>query len=144
MNLHTMRKHFFPSLLIAFFLICTKTCSKKIEVDIINGLPDPMTIRCQSKNDDLGVHIILPGTPGFSWKFKPNIFWRTLFFCHFWWGAKNTSIDVYNDSKMGPGDVCRNPETGARTCYWQARGDGLYFSNNNAKFPDGWTKKYDW
>lgn len=140
-----MRKHFFSSLFITSLLVFATTCSAKVEVFIINGLPSSMTIRCQSKDDDLGFRELAPSlSPGFNWRFNTVVFGHTLFFCHFWWGQNDTSFDSYNDDKMGWSEVCYNEQEERTTCYWQAREDGIYFNNENTVFPDGWTKKCDW
>lgn len=119
--------------LVTIFIICAKTSS--VEVNVINGLPNnnnPLVVHCKSKNDDLGKRTLYNGQ-GFDWKFKPSIWGNSLFFCHFWWGAKDTRIDVYNEDKIPKGN-----------CFWKAKEDGLYFSNHMPMFPNEWQKKYDW
>lgn len=110
-----------------------------VGVHIISGVPNnptPLWARCQSKDNDLGMQRINNGQ-SFSWKFTTNVWGTTLFFCHFYWGSHNTTIfEVYN-AKIG--DKCWNG-TIHYNCYWVARPDGFYFSNDNKS----WEKIHNW
>lgn len=69
---------------------------REVRVEIMNSLPDNMelTVHCKSKDDDLGFHKLLPFQT-FEFRFKPN-FWRTtLFFCSFQWTGAFHYYDVY-------------------------------------------------
>lgn len=128
---------------ISFLFVNTTTCLKRITVTIFDDLPtstDPdLLLRCQSKDDDLGYHV-LHNSETYDWGFKPNIIFRsTLFFCHFYWDGKDRVFDVYKDSTMGFRGDCINP-FGDPTCYWKVSPDGFYFSNDM----ENWVKKYDW
>ncbi|KAK6137855.1 hypothetical protein DH2020_028410 [Rehmannia glutinosa] len=112
----------------------------KIDIHVINNLPSkspPLTLRCQSKDDDLGYHT-LKVKQDFSWSFCENIYGRTLFFCHLWWGSKQQSFDVFK-SKLFKSKFTKVPKP---QYYWIAKSDGIYFSNSNT--PSTFTKKYDW
>ncbi|KAL7177467.1 hypothetical protein ACSBR2_030764 [Camellia fascicularis] len=99
--------------------------------------PEPLTLRCQSRDDDLGTHILNFGED-FQWSFRINVFYTTSFFCHFWWGSKQQSFDVFFYYTLG--DYCKSP-TGIYTCYWRVRTDGFYIANgNNATL----FKLHDW
>lgn len=105
----------------------------KIEVYIISRVPKAPTslqIHCQSKDDDLGTHI-LDQDRIFSWRFNPNFIQTTLFFCSFKWGSKFKSFTVYDrdiDYKCGD------------NVYWEARTDGFYLSGDAAT----WEKYNFW
>lgn len=95
-------------------------------VNITNSLPSgpPLVIHCASKDDDFGFHT-LKRQETFSFTFKRNIFGRTLYFCHFWWGSKNVFIDVFK------GYSCRNKASQVISeCDYSAREDGIYLSYN--------------
>ncbi|KAK4774749.1 hypothetical protein SAY86_009684 [Trapa natans] len=76
-------------LLLALFLSVAAALEKKDEsitvkasVWVDNKLPSGQnfTIHCQSKDDDLGVHTILPNQ-NYTFHFHNNIWGTTLFFC---------------------------------------------------------------
>ncbi|KAG5524852.1 hypothetical protein RHGRI_031504 [Rhododendron griersonianum] len=46
-----------------------------------------MTFRCQSKDDDMGTRTT-KYREDFHWRFVPNVWGKTLYFCHFYWGSK--------------------------------------------------------
>ena len=56
-----------------------------------------LIIHCQSKDDNLGVHV-LSNDEAFEWSFRPN-FWSTttLFFCKVQWEEKVMSFDSYRE-----------------------------------------------
>ncbi|KAM7466264.1 hypothetical protein LguiB_013826 [Lonicera macranthoides] len=54
-----------------------------------------------SKDNDLGNHD-LQRNEEFYWKFHIHVFGRTLYFCHFYWGDIDKSVDVFNDKKRFP------------------------------------------
>ncbi|KAL7184248.1 hypothetical protein ACSBR2_026407 [Camellia fascicularis] len=101
-----------------------------IVVHIINSLPandDHLQVRCQSKDDDLGMHTLTNGQE-FNWKFHLNFQGSTLFFCHFYWDTKDISFDVYN-RHIYPS--CGTLESHVLNCYWSVRSDGFYLSDDN-------------
>ncbi|KAL6971196.1 hypothetical protein U1Q18_030877 [Sarracenia purpurea var. burkii] len=105
---------------------------------VINRLPNtptPLTLRCQSKDNDIGRHILYNGQE-LKWSFYPNAFFTTLFFCHFYWGSKDTSFAVY-DSRLA--NDCEKLSSG-RDCYWEARIDGFYLSGDTKQ----WEKINNW
>ncbi|XP_043694400.1 S-protein homolog 5-like [Telopea speciosissima] len=79
--------------------------SKRVHVYIVNDLGSGkiLTIHCQSKDDDLGVHS-LDFEKVYTWSFKNIVYGETLFYCDLEWerspGEKVTShVDVYDGSK---------------------------------------------
>ncbi|KAK9666780.1 hypothetical protein RND81_14G210700 [Saponaria officinalis] len=68
---------------------------QKYTVRVVNGIDnEPITVRCQSKDDDLGTHVLRTGEE-FRWKFKINFMMSTLYFCHFYWENRYKSVDTF-------------------------------------------------
>ncbi|KZV57484.1 hypothetical protein F511_35209 [Dorcoceras hygrometricum] len=115
--------------LLTFAHICVFTDAFTIYV--ANKLPPnsgKLLIRCQSGNNDLGYHNLTTNQE-FSWSFCTAVFGRTLFFCHFWWGAKEVCFDVFRDSWA---QRCSGDQ-----CYWAAQSDGIYLSGSKRHVWDG-------
>ncbi|CAH8302273.1 unnamed protein product [Eruca vesicaria subsp. sativa] len=74
----------------------------KTTVQISNRLDGGLTLKlhCKSKNNDLGVQTLAPDS-SWSFKFRPNIFGTTLFFCRFVWAHEAHSFDIYDDYRDG-------------------------------------------
>ncbi|XP_042509114.1 S-protein homolog 5-like [Macadamia integrifolia] len=109
------------------------TADAKRHVRMINELGEGyvLTIRCKSKDDDLGVHYI-PYKQYFEWGFNDNFWETTLFFCRIQWRDADISFDVY-DAKR---DRFRCDQ-----CWWSARIDALYFVDYKTGASDAWL---DW
>ncbi|KAI8549409.1 hypothetical protein RHMOL_Rhmol06G0022600 [Rhododendron molle] len=119
--------HFFPS-----------TLGSQVAIHIVSGVRTTLRFRCQSGNDDLGTHE-LQLSEEFSWQFKPQIFYRTLFFCHFYWESKDRSFAVY-DRKLAQ-QYCGGDDLGATyNCYWLATPSGFFISTDKTS----WIKINDW
>ncbi|KAK2985182.1 hypothetical protein RJ640_010471 [Escallonia rubra] len=88
-------------MIIAFSFACTtwaRYSYPTYELHVISRIPQsypPLTIRCQSKDDDLGYHTLYAGDD-FHWHFRSNAIGTTLYFCHFWWDSKQKVFDVFN------------------------------------------------
>lgn len=98
-------------------------------VAIFNNLPNndvPLTIHCQSRDDDLGYHNLTVGQ-SFNFTFRENIFWRTVFYCHFWWHPKDTSFAVFD---KGQRCINHGPYY-SHKCIWVAYSD--VFTLNGVK-----------
>ncbi|XAR62734.1 hypothetical protein NMG60_11017594 [Bertholletia excelsa] len=109
-----------------------------VEMNVVSRVPNtpsPSKVRCQSKDDDIGAHILLTGQR-LRWEFGKTFMQATLFFCHFYWGSKQKTFIVY-DSKLS--FHCRNPQYCWLT--WEARPEGFYLSDNNERT---WMKMNDW
>lgn len=124
-------------LLSILFLLCFLVQSanvsafilQKYRVFIFNGLPNnnnPLQIRCQSKDDDLGYHNLLMDQ-NFNWHFRTNFWGTTKFWCHFWWLNKDQADDVF-DSIISL--LCYD-----KTCKWVVKEDGFYLNG---------IKVYEW
>ncbi|GFP91821.1 hypothetical protein PHJA_001326100 [Phtheirospermum japonicum] len=62
-----------------------------------------------------------------------NYFPTTLFFCHLWWGSKQTAFEAFREYVF----EFKDPH-----CYWFVKPDGIYFSrHNNSGTMD---KRFDW
>lgn len=69
---------------------------KKKFVRIVNNLNkgQRLNLRCQSKDDDLGVHSIAVNEQ-YEFGFRINIWGTTLFFCHLWYLDKSVTFDAF-------------------------------------------------
>ncbi|XP_022752271.1 S-protein homolog 1-like [Durio zibethinus] len=108
---------------------------RDIMFTIINGLSDnELTIHCQSKDDDLGVHLIHMSKEWY-WTFEANFGGTTLFWCNMSWANHHGRFDVYwvNRELL---DKCDFKE-----CFWKAEDDGLYLKNNK---DNSWILIYNW
>ncbi|KAK4353782.1 hypothetical protein RND71_025976 [Anisodus tanguticus] len=95
-----------------------------IELHILDALPNndiPLKFHCASKDDDLGWHYPKVGDD-FHFSFRPHLFKKTLFFCHFWWARNEAIFDVYNY------DVAVNCSSDPPIfyCIWKVQEDGFY------------------
>ncbi|XAR62730.1 hypothetical protein NMG60_11017590 [Bertholletia excelsa] len=100
--------------------------------DNLDAGSGPLTVRCKSKDDDLGLRNLYPGND-YSWHFNERFLGETLFFCRFWWMKKTISFTVFHDQEAHDCNYTVD-------CYWSVRVDGFYFSNNMKS----WKKRYDW
>ncbi|KAH7834384.1 hypothetical protein Vadar_015460 [Vaccinium darrowii] len=91
--------------------------------------PSTLKIHCQSKDTDFGEHF-LKTDDQFYWRFVPHLTGTTLFFCQFNWGSKSKTFDVYNSTID---DICSAGVSSfaSYNCFWEARPDGFYLSNDN-------------
>lgn len=63
-----------------------------------SGPAQDLTVSCKSKDDELGTHVIAPWG-SWDFKFHPNFWPSTLFFCRFSWPSLGTEIkwfDIYD------------------------------------------------
>lgn len=109
-------------------LSLAKKCifSRKYEVHVINKLPPnspELRIHCASKNREIGDQN-LPIDEDLNWSFCERLFARTLYFCHFWWGAKDKSLTVYDDPNYCVHHGLNTNEL--NYCKWEVREDGFY------------------
>lgn len=121
-------------------LVKAKLCkrSNKFQIRVFNNLPPSphkLEVHCASGDNDLGYHRV-DQYSDFTWSFCDSIFRNTLFFCHLWWYNRDRAFDVFKskwDSRCYFG-----------VCYWEARGDGIYFSKEYPPSNSTLTKMYDW
>ncbi|KAF3623594.1 putative proline-rich receptor-like protein kinase PERK4-like, partial [Capsicum annuum] len=109
-----------------FALINACFFTSKYEIQIIDDLPNnspQLEIHCASRDNDLEHHFLNPNQD-FTWSFCMQVFRKTLFFCHFWWGSKNQIFDVFNNQHhcvdMGTVPI------GTKKCVWIVKSDGIY------------------
>lgn len=137
-----MNHSIFSTFLLLMMMVPSCFCSWYIwpvfHLYVINELPSAMRVHCASADDDIGYHTIQPND-NIHWSFQENIFGRTLFFCHFWWGSKDQAFDVYADKHF-----TINSEN--KYLYWIAREDGFYRGYSTYKPPknDSLRKWHDW
>ncbi|CAA0825320.1 Plant self-incompatibility protein S1 family [Striga hermonthica] len=96
----------------------------KITVRVINNLPsgsEPLIVRCQSKDDDLGYHTLTVNQE-FKWSFCERLFGHTLFFCHLWWGSKQVAFDAFRSEKFKDSKILH---------FWLAGSTGIWYCNSN-------------
>ncbi|KAJ0092725.1 hypothetical protein Patl1_26784 [Pistacia atlantica] len=108
----------------------------KFKVHIINGLSsneNPLIIHCYSNDDDLGEHTLWMNNE-FKFRFGNHVWRLTHFWCVMRCGLNKKTIDVFRSGVETK--TCRR--TG--NCFWSAREEGFYFSNDN----QSWVKRYDW
>ncbi|XP_060212229.1 uncharacterized protein LOC132639850 [Lycium barbarum] len=109
--------------------------------DLGSGSPQ-LKLHCASKDDDFGIHF-LSNTQDFRWSFCEHEFRRTMYFCHFWWGSKENSFEVFNDEFrcVHKADI---PSAHKSECVWVVRPDGFYLGYHQ-KNGNLWTfKHHDW
>lgn len=102
-----------------------KVQGQKYRVEIRNSLPNNsknLEFRCQSKDHDLGYHT-LPPEGDFHWDFSEKVFRNTLFFCHFYWGPKNSVFDVYTWDLAK--NFCGTTLFSLNKCIWFVAEDGF-------------------
>lgn len=114
----------------------TYSLLNKYRVHVINGLSkDTLTIHCQSKDTDLGIHELAVNQE-FAWKFRTNFFDTTLFFCNLRWNGGHKTFDAFKVDEKGLLNDCS-----ANDCMWLARDDGVNLFNYPHK---EYRQKYKW
>lgn len=131
-----MRRFFLLLVILANHHVAGKDNEVRI-IDRVPNQPSLLRVRCQSKNDDLGLRTLYQGQ-SFNWFFNPRGFIdNTLFFCHFYWGSKQKIFNVYD--KNIEKDYCDHVYD-KTYCYWEARPDGFYVNSDSTP----WIKITDW
>lgn len=106
----------------------------KVDLQIVNGLPthEDLNLHCKSKDDDLGAHS-LGFNETYEFRFKPNFFGNTLYFCRFWWAKESRWFDIYDEER----DIPR-----CSYCWWKILPTGpcLFDSYQSRKYDlcDDW------
>ena len=96
---------------------------KKVDLKIINGLDagTDLNVHCKSKNDDLGAHV-LAFDQFFEFRFRPNFWGTTLYFCRFWWNSESHWFDIYVQK--------RDAGRCNKKCWWYVGADGPCLLND--------------
>lgn len=103
---------------------------EKWNVHVANQMGDVRTLvtHCKSKDDDLGIHDVSPGSD-FNWSFKVNIAGTTLFWCYVHNDHQHANFQVFwveNEEKTSWLHYrCR-----WKSCIWVAKDDGIYIRNS--------------
>ncbi|XP_010540173.1 PREDICTED: uncharacterized protein LOC104814026 [Tarenaya hassleriana] len=108
----------------------------KVSLEINNVLGDGIWLEfhCKSKNDDLGYKILRPNE-SWSFRFRPNFWGTTLFFCRFWWKGDSHWFDIYDDGRENPFSDWTD------SLIWRVRKTGPCRMNQDTKIFD---ICYDW
>ncbi|OWM83481.1 hypothetical protein CDL15_Pgr012962 [Punica granatum] len=111
----------------------------KTTVKIVPDYPGSSSfgIHCESRDDDLGSHIITQGSY-YSFSFKPSVlpFVSTLFHCSLNWEGRGLSFAIYNEDR-DLNSRC------SRLCLWKVRKDGVSGYKEGEDNPDmffPWTR----
>ncbi|KAL3644959.1 hypothetical protein CASFOL_010139 [Castilleja foliolosa] len=105
-----------------------------IHVNITNNLHSnnpPLKLRCKAKDDDLGYQTVLVNQQ-FSWRFCESFFGKTLYFCHLYWGQKQSVFDAFRGKFI---------HTSPSKNYFSVRDNGIYYRNDMEAI---FVYKYGW
>ncbi|CAL0317262.1 unnamed protein product [Lupinus luteus] len=84
-------------------------------VTMTNKLSEQLTLNCQDKNHNDGVHTLQPGE-SHRFKFLSDFFRsRSLWFCRFNWNGADHNFDIYIQKR----DSCHDYE-----CFWEINKEG--------------------
>lgn len=122
-------------LLLMVISLCIPDIADNKHVSIKNSLGSGknVTLHCQSKDNDLGVHNIEDGDE-FGWDFSDNVTGTTLFFCDLEWeSVQQYHFDAYDFGR----DIVRC-YTG---CAWLISAEGIYGFNGQTGY---WEFIYNW
>lgn len=107
-----------------------------MSVNILNDVGDkPIYLRCQSRDDDLGVQTLVPGQ-WWGFGFEANVLGTTLFSCNFVYGVHTQGIIAFQDIGFWG-----NKPRPCRQCVWVVKQDGFYRSEGQA---GPFTKVVNW
>ena len=141
---HIMKNSFFvvSILLVLNLLNHTNACSVFVKGYTIHFKSDiqneNVDLRCQSKDDDIGHHVLNSSNPEMQWSFCSSYTGSTIFFCHFWRPSYDQHFDVFNDTMISR---CDQGKAEHNLCDWDIKGDGFYFFEpHNAV----WVKSFNW
>ncbi|KAJ4833368.1 hypothetical protein Tsubulata_040576 [Turnera subulata] len=90
-------------LMLLSLLFITNMCDAgdEVEVEILNIITPEgkdVVIHCKSKDDDLGIKNLGPHQT-FSFRFSPNVWGTTLFYCKFTWLGGSGWFNVYDQGR---------------------------------------------
>ncbi|KAL3536019.1 hypothetical protein ACH5RR_004480 [Cinchona calisaya] len=111
-------------MVLVLVLIQSQSFLEKVHVTVINGLGNGriMSIHCQSRDDDLGNHI-LPDGHATEWSFRVNIWGTTVFYCDVTWiDSSMHHFDAYSHR--------RDHNRCKRDCIWMIKDDGHLYAHN--------------
>ncbi|KAF3676082.1 hypothetical protein P3S67_009022 [Capsicum chacoense] len=135
-----MKTVFSILLVLSCLFLQQRNAISKTHVHVVDGLASnnpPLKLHCASGDNELGWHYPKTGDD-FNFSFTPSEVVTTIFFCHFWWGAKDSAFEVYNtDGNCG--------KDNSQICYWLVKEDGFYFAHDHESPPaSAYVKKSGW
>ncbi|XP_058084013.1 self-incompatibility protein S1-like [Magnolia sinica] len=109
--------------------------SDKVHVSLMNRLGGgrSMNVHCQSKDNDLGEHIVTDGGE-FGWDFSVNVIGTTLFYCDMGW-------DKVSEFHFDAFSFDRDWRRCTSQCLWLFSKEGVYGLNDQTGF---WEFLYFW
>ncbi|KAK9288777.1 hypothetical protein L1049_017241 [Liquidambar formosana] len=126
-------------LVVALFLIYPQAMSMlgtRYHISISNDIRNdtvPLSVRCKSKTEDLGMRTLFPGGVYF-FSTKIDFFRTRLYFCFNVWGQKSRYIEAFKATRDEKRCLYKS------YFFWSAREDGFYFSRDNST----WVNEYPW
>ncbi|KAG5578400.1 hypothetical protein H5410_058534 [Solanum commersonii] len=126
----TFKCNFYILFLLILPLIFGSRCLARVQVHIINRLPDgmPMTLHCQSHDNDLG-QLRLTGGDEASWTFSVNFWGTTMFYCDTQWD--NSSMTY----RFVTYDASRDARRCQTECWWMiSEEETLYGYNQESEY----------
>lgn len=122
-------KNMFFFVLIFLGLPIANGCSVFVDEYVVNIksylINDNVTLNYQSRDGDLGYHVLRSPNLVYEWSFCQAIGGYTLLFsCHFWRKNVEQVFDVFN-ATLAP--WCYQYLAEGNTCNWEIKEDGNYF-----------------
>ncbi|KAL5542938.1 hypothetical protein UlMin_010648 [Ulmus minor] len=126
-------------LLVAWLFMSSSLVRAKYHVNLTNGLAEnsKLIAHCQSKENDLGTRELYFGD-SFDWKFTPNVWGTTLFYCDVSWNNLNLHFDIFKTNRDWYRCVQKEQ---VFDCRWIAQEDGFYFYN---RLSQSFELEYPW
>ncbi|XP_018465320.1 S-protein homolog 2-like [Raphanus sativus] len=116
----SLKHHKVLFIMVIMFMSATMSRAKKTTVVIHNDLGSGLSLgyHCKSGDNDLGYGRLGVGGSWF-FRFKPDIFGRTLFFCRFSLGNESHYFDIYKQKRDREFE-----KFGCTYCEWKIRKNG--------------------
>ncbi|KAG2290268.1 hypothetical protein Bca52824_049872 [Brassica carinata] len=117
----SLKHHIVLFITMIMFMSATMSRAQKTTTVVINndlGSGLSLGYHCKSGDNDLGYGSLGVGGSWF-FRFKPDIFGRTLFFCRFSWGNESHYFDIYKQKRDREFE-----KFGCTHCEWKIRKNG--------------------
>ncbi|KAK9725544.1 hypothetical protein RND81_05G152300 [Saponaria officinalis] len=93
-----------------------------VHITHILGQNVVLNVHCKSKDDDLGEQVLTQGI-SYEFRFRPNFWGTTLFFCNFSWEGRSQSCTIYEYNR----DIDRCCDI----CMWSVDSTGVHGYNKH-------------